>query len=49
MYVTLLRFFENDAAAGDLPAAVPPGDVDAHRRLVDAIERGQVPEPAGPG
>jgi hypothetical protein len=48
MYVTLLGFFESDAAAGDLPA-VPPGDVHAHRRLVDAIERGQVPEPEGPG
>jgi DNA-binding FadR family transcriptional regulator len=49
MYVTLLDFFENDAAAGDLPGPVPPGDVDAHRQLVDAIERGEVPEPEGPG
>jgi hypothetical protein len=24
MYVTLLDFFENDAAAGELPGAVPP-------------------------
>jgi len=49
MYVTLLDFFENDAAAGDLPGAAPPGDVDTHRRLVDATERGEVPEPQGPG
>jgi DNA-binding FadR family transcriptional regulator len=49
MYVTLLDFFENDAAAGDPPGAVPPGDVDTHRQLVDAIERGEVPEPEGPG
>jgi DNA-binding FadR family transcriptional regulator len=49
MYVTLLDFFENDAAAGDLPGAVPRGDVDAHRQLVDAIERGEMPVPEGPG
>jgi hypothetical protein len=35
--------------AGDLPAAAPPGGVDAHRQLVDAIERGEVPVPEGPG
>ncbi|HEY7360080.1 MAG TPA: hypothetical protein VH642_04655, partial [Streptosporangiaceae bacterium] len=49
MYVTLLGFFENDAAAGDLPGAGPARDVDAHRQLVDAIERGEVPGPEGPG
>jgi FCD domain-containing protein len=43
MYVTLLDFFENDAAAGDPPGAVHPGDVDVHRQLVDAIERGDAP------
>jgi DNA-binding FadR family transcriptional regulator len=48
MYVTLLDFFENDAAAGDPPGAVPPGDVDVHRQLVDAIERGEVPGLGGP-
>jgi DNA-binding FadR family transcriptional regulator len=49
MYVALLDFFENDAAAGELPGAVPPGDVDAHRQLVDAIERGEVPGLEEPG
>jgi|SoimicMinimDraft_8_1059736.scaffolds.fasta_scaffold04779_2 hypothetical protein len=49
MYVSLLDFVENDAAAGELPGAVPPGDVDAHRQLVDAIERGEVPGLEGPG
>jgi len=49
MYVTLLDFFENDAAAGELPGAVPPGDVDAHRQPVDTIERGEVPGLEGPG
>jgi GntR family transcriptional repressor for pyruvate dehydrogenase complex len=49
MYVTLLDFFESDAAAGDRPGAVPPGAVDVHRPLVDAIERGEVPELEGPG
>jgi GntR family transcriptional regulator, transcriptional repressor for pyruvate dehydrogenase complex len=49
MYVTLLDFLENDAAAGELPGAVPPGGVDAHRQLVDAIERGEVPGLEGPG
>ncbi len=43
MYVTLLDFFENDLAAEDLPEAVHPSDVEAHRRLVDAIEQGEVP------
>ena len=49
MNVTLLDFFENDAAAGELTGAVPHGDVDAHRQLVDAIERGEVPGFEGPG
>jgi hypothetical protein len=49
MYVSLLDFVENDAAAGELPGAVPPGDVVAHRQLVDAIERGEVPGLEGPG
>lgn len=44
MYVTLLDFFENGAAAGDPPGAVHPGNVDVHRQLVDAIEQG-----GGPG
>ena len=43
MYVTLLDFFENDAAGGDPAVAVHPGDVDVHRQLVDAIERGDAP------
>jgi DNA-binding FadR family transcriptional regulator len=43
MYVTLLDFFENGAAAWDPPGAVRHGDVDVHRQLVDAIERGDVP------
>ena len=43
MYVTLLDFFEN-LAVGDLPDAVHPENVDVHRQLVDAIERGEVPE-----
>jgi GntR family transcriptional regulator, transcriptional repressor for pyruvate dehydrogenase complex len=43
MYVTLLDFFENDSAGGDPPGAVHPGDVDVHRQLVDAIERGDAP------
>ena len=47
MYVTLLDFFENEAAGGDLPAAVHPGNVDVHRQLVDAIEQGEVPELEG--
>jgi GntR family transcriptional regulator, transcriptional repressor for pyruvate dehydrogenase complex len=47
MYVTLLDFFENESAGGDLPAAVHPGDVDVHRQLVDAIEQGEVPELEG--
>jgi DNA-binding FadR family transcriptional regulator len=47
MYVTLLDFFENEAADGGLPGAVHPGDVDVHRQLVDAIEQGEVPELEG--
>jgi DNA-binding FadR family transcriptional regulator len=47
MYVTMLDFFENGAAAGDRPGAVHPGNVDVHRQLVDAIERGEVPELEG--
>jgi len=47
MYLTLLDFFENEAAAGDLPVAVHPGNVDVHRQLVDAIEQGEVPELEG--
>jgi DNA-binding FadR family transcriptional regulator len=49
MYVTLLDFFENDAVTRELPGAVSPGDVDAHRQLVGAIERGEVPGLEGPG
>jgi len=44
MYVTLLDFFENGAAAGDPPGTVHPGNVDVHRQLVDAIERGDARE-----
>jgi len=47
MYVTLLDFFEHEAADGDRPAAVHPGNVDVHRQLVDAIEQGEVPELEG--
>jgi DNA-binding FadR family transcriptional regulator len=47
MYLTLLDFFEDEAAAGDLPAAVHPGNVDVHRQLVDGIEQGEVPELEG--
>ena len=47
MYLTLLDFFESQAAAGDLPVAVHPGNVDVHRQLVDAIEQGEVPELEG--
>ena len=47
MYVTLLDFFENEAAGGDLPATVHPGNVDVHRQLVDAIEQGEGPELEG--
>ncbi|HUZ36854.1 MAG TPA: FCD domain-containing protein [Streptosporangiaceae bacterium] len=44
MYVTLLDFFENDLAIENLPAAVHPENVDVHRQLVDAIEKGEAPE-----
>jgi hypothetical protein len=44
MYVTLLDFFENDLAVVELPDAVHPDNIDAHRQLVDAIEQGHVPE-----
>ena len=47
MYVTLLDFFENEAAGGDLPATVHPGNVDVHRQFVDAIEQGEGPELEG--
>ena len=47
MYVTLLDFFEDEAADGGLPGAVHPGDVDVHRQLVDAIEQGEMPELEG--
>jgi DNA-binding FadR family transcriptional regulator len=40
LYVTLLDFFENDVAAGELPDAVHPDNVEVHRQLVDAIEAG---------
>jgi DNA-binding FadR family transcriptional regulator len=43
MYITLLDFFENDAAAGDPPGPPHPGDVDVHRQLVDAFEQGDGP------
>jgi len=44
MYVTLLDFFENDVAAENLPATVHPDNIDVHRQLIDAIERGGLPE-----
>ena len=47
MYLTLLDFFENEPAGGDLPADVHPGNVDVHRQLVDAIEQGGGPELEG--
>lgn len=40
LYVTLLDFFEHDVAAGGLPPAVHPDNVEVHRQLVDAIETG---------
>jgi DNA-binding FadR family transcriptional regulator len=44
MYVTLLDFFENDLAVENLPATVHPDNVEVHRQLVDAIEKGEAPE-----
>jgi DNA-binding FadR family transcriptional regulator len=44
LYVTLLDFFENDVAAGELPPAVHPDNVEVHRQLVDAIETGDEQE-----
>jgi GntR family transcriptional repressor for pyruvate dehydrogenase complex len=44
MYVTLLDFFENDLAVEELPDAVHPDNVDVHRQLADAIERGEETE-----
>lgn len=46
LYVTLLDFFENDVAAGELPPAVHPDNVEVHRQLVDAIETGDEEEVA---
>src|SRR5262249_60628979 len=40
MYVTLLDFFENEAADGGLPGAVHPGAGDVPPQLLGAVEPG---------
>ena len=41
LYVTLLDFFENDLSGEDLPPVLNTENVDVHRELIDAIERGE--------
>lgn len=43
LYVTLLDFFEHDLAQGLLPPAIDSGNLDVHRRLLEAIAAGEGP------
>jgi DNA-binding FadR family transcriptional regulator len=42
-YVTLIDFFQHNVEATDLPPAVNARNLEVHRRLVDAIARGEGP------
>jgi DNA-binding FadR family transcriptional regulator len=41
LYLTLLDFYENDLEITDLPPVLNADNVEVHRQLVDAIERGE--------
>lgn len=41
LYLALLDFYEDDLSGEDLPPVLNSGNVEVHRQLVDALERGE--------